>query len=318
MLTNQTQAGNLDATQDLYGLGVRVGLYLQGFGLFIYYIGEKKTHGNGLLASSSIIVSTLVSWFVFASRKLFSPCEAIIVLLIIMSYSLPAKGVLLNRKAIIDNIVGLTLLEVGELGMSCALIWTFAKLIYSLPTLQTSNVIFFSGKVHIHGGFRYLALVYCIIDGITAIVLEYKILRVYLIVCKNNSTELSEAEMKKVRKVVAWTAVHTSVEYITWITWIWMILTIELTIKWNRLSPSTNLHTAGELVPFVTGIIIFIDSSRVAGYRAVVRIMNALSAFGKMVIRFITAAASRAKVIVAIFLQLTLLFVKREVLKLPV
>ncbi|RFU31368.1 hypothetical protein B7463_g4982, partial [Scytalidium lignicola] len=274
--TSPPQFGNADAAQDLYGLGVRIGFYLQALGMILYNYGNKKDYGKGLkVASGSITISILASWFVFASRKLFSPSEAIIVLLVLMSLSFPAKTTLLNPRTIVGETVGLITLLVAELGTCSALIWTFAQLVDTLPSLNTDNVVFFFAKVAIHGWFRYLALVYCIFDGITSLSFAYRIARVTAIswdCYKNGNTDADESEIERIKDITRqWQDIHIGIHCLRWLTWVLIIVTVELTVRWNHLSPTTDLQAPGQLIPLVTGIIILIDSSLVAGYQVIPR-----------------------------------------------
>lgn len=41
--------------------------------------------------------------------------------------------------------------------------------------------------------------------------------------------------------------------------WLFSITTVEATIRWNNLSPSTDLASPGQLIPFVAGIFVLFD-----------------------------------------------------------
>jgi len=305
----EPQTGNPDAAQDLYGLGVRVGFYLQALGMVLYNYGDKENYGKGIkVASGSMTVSVLASWFVFAYRGLFSPSEAIIVLLILIGLLFPAKTTLLNPRTIVGETMGLITLLVVELGTCSALLWMFARLVDTLPALETDNVVFFFAKVAIDGWFRYLALVYCVIDAVTSISFAYKVTRViakswvykaedyqYQAIGTPASTTTSVSDRtqmeatpvtpqagelgnrdeqeptrdggleSKFESIINWKDMDGEIRLIGWLTWILVIMAVELTVQWNHLSPSTNLQAPGQLIPFVTGIIIFIDSCFVAG-----------------------------------------------------
>jgi hypothetical protein len=269
LFIRQTDAGSSTAAQDLYGLGVRVGLYLQALGMILYNYGDQKNYGKGLkLASGSITISILVSWFVFASNQLFSPSEAFIVLLILMNLSFPAKTTLLNPETVIGETVGLIVLLATELGTCSALLWTFARLSETLPTLQTENMVFFFAEVSITGWFRYLALVYCVWDTVTSISFAYKVIRVIGVswdCYKDGQTEATPEGKDKIRKIMRWDEMQKIIRCLHWLVWILVVLAVELTVKWNHLSPTTNLQSPGQLIPFISGIIILVDSVFVAG-----------------------------------------------------
>ncbi|KAI1183154.1 hypothetical protein F5B17DRAFT_152468 [Nemania serpens] len=320
MSTHETQIGSPEAAQDLYGLGVRVGFYLQALGMILYNYGNGEDYGKGLkLASGSITLSILASWFVFAAYQSFSPSEAVIVLLVLISLSFPAKTTLLNPRTIADETTGLIILVIVELGTCGALLWTFSRLVDTLPTFGTDNVVFFFAKVAINGWFKILALVYCVIDATTSVLFVYKVTcviaiawdyksgklsRVGNMACEYSATtipavvstptvdltpastmvatlqdeESAPATAPCTREVVEsvkmesrikekmdWESMRNTIRYLGWLIWILVIVAVELTVRWNHLSPSTDLRAPGQLIPFVTGIIIFIDSIFVVG-----------------------------------------------------
>ncbi|KAK6329887.1 hypothetical protein TWF718_003314 [Orbilia javanica] len=251
-------AGNPDAAQDLYGSGIRIGLYLQALGWILYSHGD----GKGLrLASGSITIPILVSWFIFASKQLFSPCEAFIVLAILASLNFPAKATLQNFdfEEISSEAVGVIMLLLVELGICGALLWLFSTLVKSLPALQTENVVFFFAKVPIRGWFRILALVYCSFDAATSIYFCYKVYRAYFRPGTKTPQEILKPE-----------PVYS---FLYWAVWLLAVLGVELTIKWNHLAPVTDFQSPGQLIPFITGIIILIDSAFVTSNR-VLKILN--------------------------------------------
>ncbi|KAI0449235.1 hypothetical protein F5B21DRAFT_520550 [Xylaria acuta] len=282
MPTHETQVGSPEAAQDLYGLGVRVGFYLQALGMILYNYSNKEDYGKGLkLASGSITVSILASWFVFVAYRSFSPSEAVIVLLVLISLSFPAKTTLLNPRTIVGETTGLTILLVIELGTCSALLWTFAWLVNTLPTFGTDNVVFFFAKVAINGWFRILALVYCVIDAVTSISFAYKVTRVIAKAWGYKTGELTPATApqagdtvangnleSEIEEIIKWSGMKTMIRWLGWLTWILVVVAVELTVRWNHLSPSTNLQAPGQLIPFATGIIIFTDSIFVVGRQA--------------------------------------------------
>lgn len=205
--------------------------------------------GQGLkMASGSITGSLLASWFGFAARGLFSPSEAVIVLLILMGLSFPAKMIRLNPNTIIGEITGLITLLVVELGTCGALLWTFSRLVNTLPTLATDNVVFFFAKVAVNGWFRYFALVYCVIDAATSMRFAWKVFRVSKIVWihyKSDKDELDNATRREIENIVGWQRMRIETQCLFFFGWVFVVVVVELTVKWNHLSPSTDLQTPG-------------------------------------------------------------------------
>ena len=257
--------GNPDAGQDLYGLGVRIGFYLQSMGMVLHFYGERKDSGRGLkLASGSVTISILTSWFVFAAQKLFSPSEAIVVLLLLAGLAFPAKTTLLKPESIIGEVAGLITLLVTEMATCAALLWLFARLTVALPVLGTDNVVFFFAKVPIDGWFRYVALAISIIDAITSLNFAYKVIRVIKYITFPTGSESGPNE-ETIEKIIGWEDIKAGAKCLGWVVWALEVIAVELTIQWNHLSPTTDLQSPGQLIPLVTGIIIFVDSAYVVG-----------------------------------------------------
>ncbi|EFR05212.1 hypothetical protein MGYG_08226 [Nannizzia gypsea CBS 118893] len=280
--------GSPEAAQDLYGLGVRVGFYLQGLGMILYNYGPdevedtniitsddqkpKNEHGKGLkIASGSITLAILASWFGFAAHARFSAAESIIILLMVISLSLTAKSTLMNSRTIVGELIGLMALLLTELGVCAALLWTFAVLVKRLPLLGTKNLVFFFAPVRLDGWFRYLALVYCVIDAATSLRFAWSILRITVVVWEcyidGRTGEGVQRAIERIEDILGWEkdGMRPYIHALRWITWILVILAVELTLHWNRLSPLNDLLVPGQLIPFVAGIVILIDSGFIAG-----------------------------------------------------
>ncbi|KAJ5400297.1 hypothetical protein N7465_010786 [Penicillium sp. CMV-2018d] len=258
------EIGNDEAAQDLYGLGVRLGFYLQALAMIMYLYGDKKNYGKGLkLASGSITVSVLASWFRYATEAEFSPSEAVVVLMILMSLSFPAKWTLRNPRTIMGETIGIITILLTELATCTALLWTFASLVHSLPRLGTPNVVFFFSPVSLTGWFRYLALVYLVLDAITSLYLAYRMVLVMMIVWRCYAAghrEPDEQESAAIVNTIDWEDDQFRLTIMLWLAWVFAIVAVETTLRWNHLTPSNDLRSPGQLIPFVTGCIILIDS----------------------------------------------------------
>ncbi|KAL2857465.1 hypothetical protein BJX68DRAFT_263031 [Aspergillus pseudodeflectus] len=265
-LASPAGVGNATAAQDLYGLGVRLGFYLQALAMILYLYGNEGSHGQGLkVASGSITVSILASWYSFAARQEFSPSEAIIVLLTPMTLLITAKHTLLNPRTIMGELIGLILLILTDLATCCALLWFFATLVHTLPRLGTPNVVFFFARVSLTGWFRYVALVYCIVDAVTSLRVIHRIIRLMMMtwVCyAEGRSEFREDEMQTVIKIVKWDNDENQLYFriLLWLTWVLTIVAVETTLVWNNLTPLNDLRSPGQSIPFVTGIIMLVDS----------------------------------------------------------
>ncbi|EGX52827.1 hypothetical protein AOL_s00007g163 [Orbilia oligospora ATCC 24927] len=259
--------GNDNAAQDLYGTGVRVGLYLQSSGLALYNYSSDKHSRQGLkIASGSICIAILSPWFVFAAQQAFSPCEAFIVLLMLSSLFPPGSTLRNIDDAVGQQILGLVAILLSTLGISLAFIWTFGKLVVTLPELGTKNVVFFCTRVSLKGWFRWLALTYFSIDAITTLFFSFKLVKLI----KLSWTFRSHGDLK----------LHTEKWFpklegldraIQWAVRVWVITMIELTIRWNHLEPASDFRAPGQLIPLISGIFIFIDSLLAADFKSMAR-----------------------------------------------
>ncbi|PWY74492.1 hypothetical protein BO94DRAFT_606951 [Aspergillus sclerotioniger CBS 115572] len=263
-LIAREEIGNDDAAQDLYGLGVRLGFYLQGLAMILYLYGDEENYGKGLkIASGSITVSILASWFCYAVEQAFSPSEAIVVLMMVMCLAFPAKYTLCNPRTIMGETIGVLAVLLTELGTCAALLWTFGTLVHSLPRLGTPNVVFFFARVSLTGWVRYLALVYLTIDAITSLMVASRMVRVLMIAWTAYAagrTEPSPVELDEISATIKWKSEEFFLTIQVWVVWVFTIVTVEVTLYWNHLTPVMDLRSPGQLIPFVTGLILLIDS----------------------------------------------------------
>ena len=69
--------GNTVAAADLYGTGIRIGIYLQTLGLLLSVSRFHRTSGKGIkLIISANMIAILASWTILVRRQEVSPCEA--------------------------------------------------------------------------------------------------------------------------------------------------------------------------------------------------------------------------------------------------
>ncbi|KAJ5626667.1 hypothetical protein N7528_004094 [Penicillium herquei] len=264
-LQPRNEIGNENAAQDLYGLGVRLGYYLQALAWILYQHGDKKSleYSKGLkLASGSITISILASWFNYAAEAAFSPSEAIVVLMILTSLSLPAKYAAYEAGIILDETIGVITLMLTALAESAALLWAFSSLVHTLSRLGTPNLVFFFSPVSLTGWFRYLALVCLTIDALFSSYLAYRLLRVQIVAWKlsaaTNRALGKEESLRYIRKFTSYDLSWISVIGFS-LHWLLVIVAVEMTLRWNHLTPS-NKRSPGQLIPFLTGCIILVDS----------------------------------------------------------
>ncbi|KAF3103803.1 hypothetical protein TWF594_001948 [Orbilia oligospora] len=264
--------GNDNAAQDLYGTGVRVGLYLQSAGLALYnYSNDKRSRQGVKIAPGSICIAILSPWFVFAAQQAFSPCEAFIVILMLSSL-FPAGSTLHNiDDAIGQHILGLVAILLSTLGISLAFLWTFGKLVVTLPELGTKNVVFFFARVSLKGWFRWLALAYSSIDAILTLVFSFKLVRLikfsWIFRRRENPGSHTEDWLPELR---GWDRA------IQWAVRVWVIITVEVTIRWNHLQPASDFRAPGQLIPLISGLFIFMDSLLAVDFKPLTSVLEYL------------------------------------------
>ncbi|KAF3214015.1 hypothetical protein TWF106_009369 [Orbilia oligospora] len=259
--------GNDNAAQDLYGTGVRVGLYLQSSGLALYNFSSDKHSRQGLkIASGSLCIAILLPWFVFAAQQAFSPCEAFIVILMLSSLFPPGSTLRNIDDAVGQQILGLVAILLSTLGVSLAFIWTFSKLVVTLPELGTKNVVFFFARVSLKGWFRWLALTYFSIDAIFTLLFSFKLVQlIKLSWTFRRHGDLGLHTENWFPKLEGWDRA------MQWAVRVWVITMIELTIRWNHLEPASDFRAPGQLIPLISGIFIFIDSLLAVDFNSTAR-----------------------------------------------
>jgi len=158
------QNGNLNVAGDLYGLGLRVGAYLQISGMLLYCIRSRNEARSGiLLLSSSVCLSLFTAWTVLVSRRSLSPCEAWIVLSLSYAYGTPRYSAINEGEESKGGIATLCCL-VSVLWQQILYIWFFAVLYRELPLFETSNRVWFFVPVDLSGWFRVFMLVVTCIE----------------------------------------------------------------------------------------------------------------------------------------------------------
>ncbi|KAH8587493.1 hypothetical protein B0O99DRAFT_601562 [Bisporella sp. PMI_857] len=293
-----TDAGSAIAAQDLYGVGVRLGLYLQGIGMLLPTLRSvwgiqivyqpislrnrswpiqfqlRKLHSTlragagSKLACGSISISLLSSWTILAARKLLSPSEAYLVLFLMVSIIAPAKATLFDTTTVIGETIGLAALMITDLWVSAAFIWLFARLYHTLPPLYTQQVVCFFAKLSITGSFRIVMLVLCIVEAISTLALAFfvgKATKVSLECYIRGDTEISDDKRREAEVYARmWSSLRPWCQkcirtILPLFLWSFAVAAVERTIAWNALSPTMDISSPGQLIPLVTGIIVSIN-----------------------------------------------------------
>jgi len=84
------QNGNPNAAGDLYGVGLRIGAYLQILGMLLSCIRTSAESRSGItLLSSSVCLSLYTAWTILVAGNMISPCEAWLILSLTFAYGTP-------------------------------------------------------------------------------------------------------------------------------------------------------------------------------------------------------------------------------------
>ena len=276
--------GSQNAAADVYGLGVRLGLYLQGFTQLLHLVPFRKDSGRGVkLACASIAISILASWSILARDKLISPCEACLVTFILNSVTIPATLTLFKPNTIAGEGIGLMLFLLTMLWTTVATTWTNAKLWHTLPLLDTENVVFFFVPVSVTGWFRIFSLVSVSLSWpfILAMISFFIMIGKTALRCYfKGMSELPDEDRKRLkdletlgpaifitqllkpltreRELDSWLLAIVQISVAIFL-WALLVVMAEKTISLNNLSPATDLSAPGQLIPLVSGLSVALD-----------------------------------------------------------
>lgn len=147
------QAGNSSAAGEIYGLGVRIGIYLQVFAMALSNIRMIRKGSKKAGRLSAFMFALLSSWTILVRRKSLSPCEAWLVLSLIYGVGLDLPEITGGEgiATVMSIICGLWLAISG--------IWFWGRLCWELPDLGTRNLVFMFRPVEVTGWFRRFLLV---------------------------------------------------------------------------------------------------------------------------------------------------------------
>lgn len=153
------QNGNPGVAGDIYGLGLRVGAYLQIFGMLLSCIRtQKRSRAGILLLSSSVCLALFLAWTILVVRRSISPCEAWLILSLSAAYGVPRFSAM-NETESSKGGVAIICCLVSCLWQEILYFWLFTTLYRELPLLGTSNLVWFFAPVNLGGWFRILMLV---------------------------------------------------------------------------------------------------------------------------------------------------------------
>jgi len=162
----QRTNGNPQAAGDLYGVGLRVGAYLQIFGmLFSCVRTENRSRDGILLLSSSVCLSLFLALTILMSRRDLSPCETWLILSLTAAYGAP-RFFAFREKSEPKAGVATVCCLLSLLWQHVLYFWFWTTLYEQLPLLGTANLAWFFVPVDLAGWFRTFMLVATCIDAV--------------------------------------------------------------------------------------------------------------------------------------------------------
>jgi len=250
--------GNATDASDLYGTGIRIGLYLQSLGMLFSGVNIVIQHKKGALGvkllCASNVIAILSSWSAQCRARQMSPAEAWIVLNLVSMLFIPAGVAIYNPHAVVGEALGIFLLGVAIFWIDVAQLWFWATLYRSLPSLGTPGLAWIFVNVRITGWFRDFALVGAstgLLFGLLALGGAFW-LCVKAWVEKKEDLDVSD-DTHGCLSFLAGPGIFVGV------VWIFAVAAAEIMIKSNGLTPQTDLSQPGQSIPFVLGLITLVD-----------------------------------------------------------
>jgi len=166
------QTGNPIVARDVYGVGLRVGAYLQLFGMLLLCLRSGAASSTTVLVlSSSICLSLCTALTILAARHSISPCEVWLILSLTAAYGNLRFFAIQDKnhpKAGFPAVYGL----VSVVWQQVLSFWFWTTLYRELPLLGTANLGWFFVPVDLAGWFRiFMLVVTCLESLMTTIVI---------------------------------------------------------------------------------------------------------------------------------------------------
>ena len=147
---NDRNVGNSTFAQDIYGVGVRVGLYLQALSGILVTIRPLRQPGGAtpIIFSTIICLSILGSWTKRAVSHDISPAESIVVFNMLLTNTSPAMIGTINA-GVRGNVLGFFCWIILILWLQGAQLWFYPIGSSILPPLGTPGIAWFFVQVRI-------------------------------------------------------------------------------------------------------------------------------------------------------------------------
>lgn len=253
------------ASSDLYGIGVRIGIYLQSIGGTVSLFVEG---GKGYkIAISANSIGILTAWTILMERELLTFSEAYLVLIEIGCVLIPGVIVLMDPQTAANELVGLVGLILALTWMVAGGIWLFTTHHTQLPSNGAPDLGWIFARVQLNGWFRiFMIVIYSIFSfGLLLIIIYVFGLIIFVLRHHDDEDEVQEALKEyenKNRKIITKGRFHTW-RYLSCclgiIVWTFAVVSCEKTIILNGLHPENSFTSPSQTIPLAIGIIIASD-----------------------------------------------------------
>jgi hypothetical protein len=259
LYSSALSAYNAQLAGDIYGAGVRVGIYIQVIGLLLAAFAGK---GRGIkLSSGAMTFALLISLSSLMHHNDISPAESLVVLGILNALLFPAMTAFMCRDAIAGEGIAMVCCLFANLWTALANIIFWARLYRSLPSLGTPGMTwtFYKTAIQDHQTrigsiigvvFELVLALFSIANGIWYVTLAAQ--------AWGDGT--AEVDLNRVQEeqIEKWRIFMSCVSLLSFI---FCVAQVEMTIKWNGLQPDNNFSHPGQSIPLIVGVFVLLDGA---------------------------------------------------------
>jgi hypothetical protein len=249
--------GNAQLAGDIYGTGIRVGIYIQVIGLLLAAFAGK---GRGIkLSSGAMTFALLISLSSLMHHNDISPAESLVVLGLLDALLFPAITAFMCRDAIAGEGIAMVCCLFANLWTVLANIIFWARLYRSLPSLGTPGMTWAFYKAAIQDRqirigsiigvvFLLVLALFSTANGIWYVKLAAE--------AWGDGTPEVDLNREQEKHIDKW---RRSMSCVSMLSFIFCVAQVEMTIKWNGLQPDNNFSHPGQSIPLVVGVFVLLD-----------------------------------------------------------
>ncbi|KAF2794331.1 hypothetical protein K505DRAFT_242405 [Melanomma pulvis-pyrius CBS 109.77] len=244
--TKDLAIGDSSASQDLYGIGVRIGFYLQAAAGSINAFRPLRLPAGGtpIIFSSAVFVAILASWNKLAVDQKISPAETIVIFNILGS-NVTAIVTSIFQNEIRGDAIDLFLFNFMFLWQLAVMLWFWTIEQYRLPCLNTNGYTWLIVRVKIDGWYRKFMIVNSVLGTFMFCCFSLNL---------NGLQTWNNDEYDRLKCILRVASI------VSWVLLPIFVATAELTIVQNRLKGHGDISTPGQLIPLVAGVTSLVDA----------------------------------------------------------